>query len=198
MTLSRRHLLAGAGLAVACFHLPAGAQTPSGAPAEGVRVLRTRRATAALRGDSGPPTPIWGYDGSVPGPTLRSKRGEELRVRLVNDLPEPTAVHWHGVRLANAMDGAPPLTQAPVQPGASFDYRFTPPDAGTFWYHAEATQAGRGLAGLLIVEENERVEVGRDVALIFQDWRLDPDGRSFLNVNTQEELRAATSLQAIG
>ena len=83
----------------------------------------------------------------IPGPTLRVRRGEELRVRLVggmreNGMREPTAVHWHGVRLPNAMDGSPPLTQAPIQPGASFDYRFTPPDAGTFWYHA-----GRGADG---------------------------------------------------
>ena len=74
------------------------------------------------RADARPP--IWSYDGAVPGPTLRLKRGEELRVRLVNELPEPTTIHWHGVRLPNSMDGVPHLTQPPVAPGASFDYRF--------------------------------------------------------------------------
>src|SRR2546423_14485251 len=68
------------------------------------------------------------------GPTLRVKRGEEVSVRLVNETSEPAALHWHGVRLPNAMDGVPGLTQEVVAPGAAFDYRFTPPDARTFWY----------------------------------------------------------------
>ena len=76
------------------------------------------------------------------GPTLRLRRGEELRVRLINDANAPTALHWHGVRVPNAMDGVPGLTQAPVMPGASFDYRFTPPDAGTFWYHPPVMGTG--------------------------------------------------------
>ena len=104
------------------------AQTASDA----FRLLRAHPAGASASGAD----PALRYDGSLPGPTLRAKRGEELRVRLVNALAEPTGVHWHGVRLPNAMDGAPPLTQPAVEPGASFDYRFRPPDAGTFWYHA--------------------------------------------------------------
>jgi FtsP/CotA-like multicopper oxidase with cupredoxin domain len=108
-----------------------------------------------------------GYDGIVPGPTLRARRGEELRVRLVNDLATPTSVHWHGIRLPNAMDGVPALTQPAIAPGASFDYRFRPPDAGTFWYHAYvAGQTDRGLAGVLIVEDAQPVDVDRDVALM--------------------------------
>src|SRR4029077_3398845 len=109
----------------------------------------------------------FGYDGMVPGPVLRVERGEELRVRLVNDLATPTSVHWHGIRLPNAMDGVPALTQPAIAPGASFDYRFRPPDAGTFWYHAYvAGQTDRGLAGVLIVEDAQPVDVDRDVALM--------------------------------
>ena len=95
-------------------------------------------------------TAVWGFDGTTSGPALRIRRGEELRIRLINDLPEPTALHWHGVRLPNAMDGVPDLTQPPVAPGRSFDYRFRPPDAGTFWYRPAgnaAAQIGRGLRG---------------------------------------------------
>ena len=69
---------------------------------------------------------------------------------------QDTTVHWHGIRLPNAMDGVPGLTQQPIQPGGRFDYAFTPPDAGTFWYHSHddsLVQMGRGLAGALIVEE---------------------------------------------
>ncbi|MGZ5814332.1 MAG: multicopper oxidase family protein [Xanthobacteraceae bacterium] len=115
-----------------------------------------------------------GYYGVVPGPTFRLRRGEELRVRLVNELPAATSVHWHGIRLPNAMDGVPQLTQPAVAPGASFDYRFRPPDAGTFWYHAYAAgQADRGLAGALIVEEAQPVDVDRDIALVLTSA---PDG----------------------
>jgi FtsP/CotA-like multicopper oxidase with cupredoxin domain len=149
--LSRRWFLAGA--ATACLALPASPR----AQTDGFRVLRARA-------DARPPT--WSYDGSVPGPTLRLKRGEELRVRLVNELPEPTTIHWHGVRLANSMDGVAHLTQPPVAPGASFDYRFAPPDAGTFWYYAPG-HVDRGLHGALVVEEGQPVGVDRDIVLAF-------------------------------
>jgi FtsP/CotA-like multicopper oxidase with cupredoxin domain len=115
-----------------------------------------------------------GYDGLIPGPALQLRRGEEFRLRLVNGLSEPTALHWHGVRLANAMDGAPPLTQPPVAPGESFDYRFVAPDAGTYWYHPPRPMR-HGLYGILVVTETEPVDVDRDVTLIFDQGRPGPD-----------------------
>ena len=180
--MSRRTIIAAAGLVVAGVALRrADAQTPASGEiaADGFRILRARTGSALLRGDGQPATPIWGYDGQVPGPTLRVKRGAELKVRVVNELPDPTTVHWHGVRVPNAMDGVPHLVQEPIAPGKSFDYRFKPPDAGTFWYHTHfrsPEQQERGLYGVLIVEEPEPVDVDRDVALVFDDWRLRPDG----------------------
>jgi FtsP/CotA-like multicopper oxidase with cupredoxin domain len=116
-----------------------------------------------------------GFDGAVPGPALRVKRGEEVRVRLINDLPIGVTLHWHGVRLPNAMDGIPPLTQKPVAAGESFDYRFTPPDAGTFWYRVPFGSAEtRGLHGALIVDEAEPVDVDRDLAMVLSASSL-PD-----------------------
>jgi FtsP/CotA-like multicopper oxidase with cupredoxin domain len=178
---TRRRLLAAAGLACAAFalHRPATAQTATAPAPDGFRILRAKTGTARLRGEGQPETGIWGYDGVVPGPLLRIKRGEELKVRLANDLPEPTLVHWHGVRVPNAMDGVPNLTQEPIGSGKSFDYRFKPPDAGTFWYHAhfnQAQQVARGLYGPLIVDEPEPVGVDQDIVLVFSDWRLKPDG----------------------
>jgi FtsP/CotA-like multicopper oxidase with cupredoxin domain len=102
-----------------------------------------------------------------------------VRVRLVNELAEATTLHWHGLRLPNAMDGVPHLTQAPVEAGGSFDYRFTAPDAGTFWYHPHlyaSEQLDRGLHGAFIVEEPEPVGVDQDLVLVLDDWRLTPDG----------------------
>jgi FtsP/CotA-like multicopper oxidase with cupredoxin domain len=142
--------------------------------------LAARAATVNLTGDGHPETAVWAYDGTVPGPELRVRRGQPVRITVVNNLPEDTTVHWHGIRLPNAMDGVPGLTQKPIRPGESFVYEFTPPDAGTFWYHPHADtlqQLGRGLAGALIVEETEPVAVDRDLLWVIEDWRLDDEGR---------------------
>jgi FtsP/CotA-like multicopper oxidase with cupredoxin domain len=176
--ISRRRLLGGAGACLTAFALPTGSVAQDNA-ADGYRLLRARSGQARLRGSGEPPTAIWGYDGVSPGPTLRVKQGEELKVRLVNELRQSTVVHWHGLRLPNAMDGVPHLTQMPIEPGTSFDYHFVPPDAGTFWYHSHflsSEQLARGLYGILVIEEREPVEVDRDVVLVVDDWRLLDDG----------------------
>jgi FtsP/CotA-like multicopper oxidase with cupredoxin domain len=171
--ISRRQFLIDVGLVVSAVALPARAQDDK------FSVIRARPGFAHLRGPDQKPTAIWGYDGIVPGPILRVRRGEEVKVRLVNDLPEPTAVHWHGLRLPNAMDGVPHLTQAPIASGQSFDYRFKAVDAGTYWYHSHlytSEQIERGLYGALIVDESERIDVDQDILLVIDDWRLLADG----------------------
>jgi len=121
--------------------------------------------------------PAWLYQ-DRPFPLLRLKQGEELDVTLVNQLPEHTSIHWHGIRGPNAMDGVPYLTQLPVQPGETFRYRLAPPDAGTFFFHPHcntAEQMGRGLLGALIVEDPREV-FDDDVVMILKDWRVGDDG----------------------
>ena len=130
----------------------------------------------------GAETAVQGYGGSVPGPLLRVKLGETVSVRLVNKLAQPTSLCWHGVRIVNAMDGVAGLTQPPVAPGATFDYRFTPPDAGLFWYHPHvfpqsAEQIGHGLYGVLIVDEADPPNVDDDVLLVLDDWSFDGKGQ---------------------
>jgi FtsP/CotA-like multicopper oxidase with cupredoxin domain len=106
-----------------------------------------------------------GYDGVVPGPTLRLRRGDEMRLRLVNAFGEPTALTWHGLRGANAL-AAPPRRPI-IAPGEAAEFRLAGVDAGTFWYHAaDLTQMRRGLYGLVVVEEAEPVGVDRDLALV--------------------------------
>ena len=98
--------------------------------------------------------------------------------RFVNGLSEPSTVHWHGIRIENAMDGAPELTQPLVEPGAEFLYDFEPPDAGTWWYHSRHRafeQMARGLYGALVVEERDPPEVDGEELLILDDWRLAED-----------------------
>jgi len=174
MNVSRRALVLGAGAATLGSALVSRRSFADDEIKE-IR-LTARRAVVKLTGDSHPDTPVWAYDGTVPGPELRIRQGERVRLVVQNQLGEATTVHWHGIRLPNAMDGVPGLTQPPIAPDKSFAYEFTPPDAGTFWYHPHADteqQLGRGLAGALIVEEAEPVPVDRDLLWFIEDWRLD-------------------------
>jgi FtsP/CotA-like multicopper oxidase with cupredoxin domain len=97
----------------------------------------------------------WAYNDQIPGPQIRVKEGDRVRVILHNALPESTAVHFHGLELPNDMDGVPYITQPPVKPGQSFTYEFTVPNAGSHMYHSHhnaAKQVGLGLLGAFIVE----------------------------------------------
>ncbi len=172
-TINRRALLMrSAGIAAA-------ASLPHAVRAATNSIKELNLAAVAGRvpivGEAYPATDVWCYGDQVPGPEIRVRQGQPIRVVVRNDLPEDTTVHWHGIRLPNAMDGVPGLTQPPIKPGEQFTYEFTPPDAGTFWYHPHADslqQLGRGLAGALIVEEPEPVPVDRDMLWMLADWRL--------------------------
>jgi FtsP/CotA-like multicopper oxidase with cupredoxin domain len=133
-----------------------------------------------LYSKEGPESDLWTYNGSAPGPEIRVKKGERVRVRFINNLEEPTSVHWHGIRIDNAMDGVSGLTQDSVQPGESFVYDFIAPDAGTYWYHAHNkswNQVARGLYGALIVDEDTLpFDREHDLTLVLDDWRLAGEG----------------------
>jgi FtsP/CotA-like multicopper oxidase with cupredoxin domain len=143
--------------------------------------LRLAAASQRIAGDGNPETAAWAYNGTVPGPELRFRQGDRLRVEVENTLDVETTVHWHGIRLPNAMDGVPYLTQAPIAAkGGRFTYEFNLPDAGTYWYHphlGSPEQVGRGLYGALIVEEREPPRVDRDLVWVLSDWRLDREAR---------------------
>ena len=134
---------------------------------------------------------VWAYNGQVPGPTLRVRLGDTLRVRFTNKLPQETTIHWHGVRLPNAMDGVPYITQKPVQPGETFVYEFTPRDAGTFWFHPHvraSEQVERGLYGVLVVDDARPPPYSRDVVWVLDDWLLDDTGQIYPQFNTRHDL----------
>jgi FtsP/CotA-like multicopper oxidase with cupredoxin domain len=134
---------------------------------------------------------VWAYNGQVPGPTLRLRLGETLRVRFHNDLPQPTTIHWHGVRVPNAMDGVPGVTQPPVPPGGEFVYEFTPKDAGTFWFHPHlraSEQVERGLFGVLVVEDASPPPFSRELVLVLDDWLLGRDLQIDPRFNTARDL----------
>jgi FtsP/CotA-like multicopper oxidase with cupredoxin domain len=121
----------------------------------------------------------YAFNGEVPGPTIEARVGEELVVVLKNGLPEPTVIHWHGLRVPAEMDGTD-LTQELVKPGETFEYRFTPPDAGTFWYHSHANeteQVEKGLYGALIVRGEEPLQLDGERVLVFDDLTLNGRGQ---------------------
>jgi FtsP/CotA-like multicopper oxidase with cupredoxin domain len=138
--------------------------------------LRSAHGQAQLVPEQYGKTPVWCFNGSVPGPEIRIKQGDRLRVAVENGLSEETTVHWHGIRLPHNMDGVPHLTQKPIGPGETFVYEFDAVDAGTYWYHPHQRsfeQVGRGLYGPLIIEEREPIAVDRDVTWVLDDWRLE-------------------------
>ncbi len=128
----------------------------------------------------GTATPVWTYNGTLPGPLIRAKAGDTLIAHVENQLPDPTTIHWHGIRLPNSMDGVPEHTQPAIEPGQSFDYIFSLPDPGLYWYHPHvdsAIQAGSGLYGALWVEDpTEPADLGDPVILVLSDIGLREDG----------------------
>ena len=171
---TRRQFMAGSAAATALLGL-----LPRQAMATvAFETIEAMTASVQLAPDGYPATDIWGYGGTAPGPVLRVAQGGRLQRRLVNSLPQAHSIHWHGIRIDNAMDGVPGLTQAAVEPGDGFDYDFVLPDAGTYWYHSHnrsMEQVARGLHGALIVEEDTPPDIDREEVLVLDDWLIDPE-----------------------
>lgn len=118
----------------------------------------------------------WAFNGMVPGPELRVKEGDQVRVTLKNELPVATSIHWHGVDVPWQMDGVPSVNQKPVMPGETFTYEFTARPAGTRFYHThgsgagdEALQMDMGLYGALIIERSEEAKYDRDYTVVLSE-----------------------------
>jgi FtsP/CotA-like multicopper oxidase with cupredoxin domain len=117
----------------------------------------------------------WAYNGQVPGPQIRVREGDRVRVVLKNELPESTVIHFHGLEVPNDQDGVPYITQPPIKPGETYTYEFTVPNAGSHMYHSHhnaAAQVMLGLLGAFIVEPkrpkpSEKVDI--DYVMILND-----------------------------
>jgi FtsP/CotA-like multicopper oxidase with cupredoxin domain len=120
----------------------------------------------------------WGYNGSVPGPTIEVNEGDRVRIILHNKLPEPTSIHWHGLEVPPDMDGVPFISQPLVEPGTVYTYEFTLHQNGTFFYHSHgAMQEMMGMIGLFVIQpkSSHTPYCHRDFGLILQEWALLPN-----------------------
>ena len=141
----------------------------------GVKVFDLTASVVQWEVEPGRRVEAWTYNGIVPAPQIRVREGDHVRINLKNNLPESTAVHFHGLELPNAMDGVPFITQPPVKPGQSFTYEFKVPNAGSHMYHSHhnsAKQVGLGLLGAFIVEPKDtssEPKVDVDYVLILND-----------------------------
>jgi FtsP/CotA-like multicopper oxidase with cupredoxin domain len=175
MGLTRRDFLQSAGATLGALVLPSAPLLAAPSRVElAAGVFRQKiRAT-------GPDTEVWGFNGSVPGPLLRYKQGDPVDILVSNSLPQVTTVHWHGLRVPNAMDGVPHVTQHPIEKGGTFGYRYRANDAGTYWYHPHQSsfeQVPRGLYGMFIVDEAKPLPVDREVLWVLSDYKLTDDNR---------------------
>lgn len=176
MEMNRRQLL-GAGIAsigAATF----GLTLPRMAQAAPLSLRASKFDYAILPGQT--TTGMMSFAEAAPPPVLRMRQGQAAQIDVQNTLDEVTTVHWHGVRLPNAQDGVPYITQIPIGEGATYRYDFTPADAGTYWYHPHCNtlaQMGRGMTGVLIVDEAADQGFDADIPLNIRDFRLGKDAQ---------------------
>jgi FtsP/CotA-like multicopper oxidase with cupredoxin domain len=165
-------------------YLPTG-DAPSAKPREAVHLDSgdTLRLEAGVveRRLGGRTFTAFAFNGQYPGPLIEVSRGADVTVIFTNHLPQPTSVHWHGVRLDNANDGTPGLTQPAVAPGGTFTYRLHFPDAGIYWYHPhvrEDVQQELGLYGNILVRSpgGDYSPANREEVLMLDDLLTNDDG----------------------
>lgn len=126
----------------------------------------------------------YAYNGQVPGPTLRFRQGDRVRINVTNQMADTTTVHWHGLILPNVMDGVANVTQQPIQTGKSYRYEFTAAQSGTYFYHSHDhvdRQQTLGLYGALIIDPVNAADIvpaDHEYTLMLQEW-LVRDGLTY-------------------
>ncbi len=185
--------------------LPTPSETAAPPPTRSEHRLKADRSQHRLRPPPEIASPVWSFNGQIPGPVIRAKLNETLAITLDNGLDVPLSLHWHGVRNANAMDGVGGLTQDAVQPGQSFTYSITPPDTGAYLIRpciiGETSQpSANGLQGVLIVEEAVPPPVDHELVLVVDDWLLTDNGaqQPFGDVNAAIKGRLGNLLTIAG
>ncbi|MEO0566291.1 MAG: multicopper oxidase family protein [Pseudomonadota bacterium] len=175
MKVSRRQMVAGTAAIAASFVGGVWSMRAQGASTLEFRSRETSYAFGAR-----PTHGLVSLLDGAPPPVIRLRQGQPALINFTNGLEDYSTIHWHGIRLPNAMDGVPYLTQFPIAKGQTFSYNYTPPDGGTYWYHPHCMtmrQMAHGLTGLLIVEEAEDPGFDLDLPLNLKDFRIGEDGQ---------------------
>jgi CopA family copper-resistance protein len=182
--ISRRLLLKRAGawgvltalqpLVVSCGShplTPVLRESPSGSTVSGEQIdLVVSEWSLALNGQTGRAVTI---NGTIPGPLIRLKEGQEVTLRVTNRLKEVSSIHWHGILLPSRMDGVPGVSFSGIAPGTTFTYRFPVKQSGTYWYHSHSGgQELQGMYGPMILDpiEPEPFQYDRDYVVMLSEW----------------------------
>ena len=142
---------------------------------KGVKVYELTAREIDWETEPGKTVKAWAYNDQVPGPQIRVREGERVRIVLKNELPESTSIHFHGLEIPNDQDGVPFITQPPVKPGDSYTYEFVAPNSGSHMYHSHhnsAKQVGMGMLGAFIVEPKQKRAIEKvdvDYVMILND-----------------------------
>jgi CopA family copper-resistance protein len=139
---------------------------------------------------TGKPAIATTVNGSLPGPVLRLKEGNQVRLSVTNRLRVPTSIHWHGIVLPFDMDGVPGISFNGIAPGETFVYQFQLRQSGTYWYHAHSGyQEQTGLIGAMIIEPagGERIKAARDYVVMLNDWTDDNPASIFARLKKQSD-----------
>jgi len=209
--LSRRQFLIdgmtlGAGMLFVPSLITSCSSAVDKAPAEAPLELATQifRVSPFSGSPDGRKREIWGYNGQFPGPILRAKEGETIRVRVENRLGVPTTVHWHGMKQRGTwqMDGVAGVSQKPFPSGKSFTYIFKAEPSGTHWYHShKGVQYSDGLIGPIVIEtKNNPYSYDREEVLMIHDWFIEPSDDIFksLLAGTMDEASASPMKMKMG
>lgn len=127
-------------------------------------------------------------NGTVPGPLVRLREGQDATFRVKNDMREDTSIHWHGLILPAGMDGVPGVSFAGIKPGETFIYQFPVKQHGTYWYHSHSGfQEQLGLFGPLIIDptESDPVSFDREYVVMLSDWTFENPHRILARLKKQ-------------
>ncbi len=130
-------------------------------------------------------------NGSLPAPTLRLREGDDVTIRVTNNLPVATSIHWHGIILPYQMDGVPGISFKGIAPGETFTYRFKLQQSGTYWYHSHSGfQEMTGMYGALIIEprDGERIKADKDYVMQLSDWTDEEPMHAFRKLKMQSDI----------
>jgi CopA family copper-resistance protein len=194
-TPSRRTFVKGLALGTAAslgwLRQPSAAQTPPRAvPGVLTGTDFNLRIGATAVNVTGRTRPAMTINGSLPGPLLRWREGDTVRLRVANALDEDTSIHWHGIILPANMDGVPGFSFSGIHPGAAYDYTFTVKQNGSYWYHSHSGfQEQHGVYGPLVVEarEPEPFRYDREHVVLLTDWTDESAERMFARLKKQSD-----------